>query len=170
MGLRGPAPKPSDLRRLEGVPGHRPLPQNEPRYSRGLPQKPRKMSGAAKKVWDELVDEMAGAAVLRRVDKRALWQLAEDEAILAEVYDGLWKMARRLKAEAKSQGKDLPSGEMMSLLTMKSGRLAMASLRDLAARVIIERREFGLTPSSRSRIEVVDDATATDSLELKLCG
>ena len=170
MGLRGPAPKPTDLRRFEGNPAKRALPKNEPRFTRGLPQKPKRMSAGARKVWDELADEMAGAAVLRRVDKRAFWQLAEDEAILTEVYDGLWKMARRLKKQAQAEGKELPAGEMMSMLTMKSGRLAMASLRDLAARVIIERREFGLTPSSRSRIEVDANAGGADSIELKLCG
>jgi hypothetical protein len=53
---------------------------------------------------------------------------------------------------------------------MKQGRLAMASIRDLAGRVIVERREFGLTPSSRSRIEAAPDAAGMDSLEQKLCG
>ena len=167
--MRGRLPKPTDVRRLEGNPGHRTLPKREPKYSRGLPDKPR-MSPAAKKVWDELVDEMAASSVLRRVDRRALWQLSEDEAILAAIYDGLWKMAARLKQQAEAEGKDLPAGAMMSMLTMKTGRLAMASLRDLAARVIIERREFGLTPSSRSRIEVDAEASGIDSIELKLCG
>ena len=46
-----------------------------------------------------------------------------------------------------------------SLLGMKQGRLAMAAIRDLAARVIIERREFGLTPSSRSRVPAGDKPT-----------
>jgi P27 family predicted phage terminase small subunit len=170
MGLRGPAPKPTDLRRLEGNLSHRPLPGREPRFEAGLPEKPKRMSAPAKKVWDELVDEMAGAAVLRRVDKRALWQLAEDEALLAEAYAGFRKTVSAIDRKAAAEGKELPGGPVMAALTMANGRLAMASIRDLAARVIVERREFGLTPSSRSRVEVVDQGTAMDTLEMKLCG
>jgi hypothetical protein len=48
--------------------------------------------------------------------------------------------------------------------------MAMSAIRDLASRVIIERREFGLTPASRSRVETVGNGGAVDSLELKLCG
>lgn len=128
------------------------------------------MSAGARRIWDELVDEMAGAAVLRRVDKRALWQLCEDEALLSEVYDGLWKMAAMLKKKASQDGKDLPAGPMTALLSMTNGRGALRAIRDLAGRTIIERREFGLTPSSRSRIETAAEAGAVDSLELKLCG
>ena len=173
--MRGRLPKPTGLRKLEGNPGHRSFPKNEPQYGPGLPQKPRGMSVAAKKIWDELVDQMLGAAILRNVDQRALRQLCEDEAILEQAYESFWKMARRLKKEAEAQGKELPAGEMMALLTMKSGRLAMNSLRDLAARVIIERREFGLTPSSRTRVasdmrnnaqDVLDDAIFNRGAEM----
>lgn len=171
MGLRGPSPKPTAIRQLEGNPAHRPLPKNEPQYAPGLPIKPRRMSSAARSVWDELVSEMAAAAVLRPVDARALWQLAEDEAILSSAYSGLWKMARAIKQEAKAQGKDLKADEVWVLLMQKNGRLAFNALSHLAGRVIIERREFGLTPSSRSRIDAnADDAGGMDPIEMKLCG
>lgn len=170
MGLRGPAPKPTALRRFEGNPSRRPFPKHEPQYEPGVPTKPKRMSTPAKRIWDELVEEMAGAAVLRRVDRRALWHLCEDEAILAEIYFGLWRMAKTIREKARAEGKELPAGELMALVSMTNGRLAMRAIRDLAGRVIIERREFGLTPSSRSRIETAADAGAIDSLEMKLCG
>lgn len=170
MGLRGPAPKPTALRKLEGNPSKRPLPQNEPQYAPGVPSKPKKISRAASPIWDDLVDQMAAAAVLRRVDARALWQLAEDEALLANAYEGIWSMAAAIKREAKAQGKRLQQGEIMALLSMKNGRMAMSAVGHLAARVIIERREFGLTPSSRSRIDAAADGGAMDALEMKLCG
>jgi phage terminase small subunit len=170
MGLRGPAPKPTEVRKREGNPGRRPFPANEPAYPPGVPEKPKKLSRPGSKVWDELVDEMAGAAILRRIDQRALAQLSEDEALLDEAYSGVWQMVDALKKKAKAEGKALPGGALLGLLSMTSGRLAMASVRDLAARVIIERREFGLTPSSRSRIETIDGAGPMDSIELKLCG
>ena len=170
MGLRGPAPKPTALRRLEGNPAKRALPQREPQYEPGLPEKPKRMSPQARRIWDELVDEMAGAAVLRRVDRRALWQLAEDEALIAEAYAGLWQMVGALKKKAAEEGKTLPAGALMGLLTMTNGKSAMRAIRELSMRLILERREFGLTPSSRSRIETAVEAGAIDTLELKLCG
>lgn len=169
MGLRGPAPKPTAIRRLEGNPSRRPMPR-EPRYRAGTPAKPKRISKCASPVWDELVREMSTADLLRLTDGRALWHLAEDEALLAEVYDGIWKMAAALKDEAASQGKLLPAGEMMALLTMKAGRLAMGSIRDLGARVIVERREFGLTPASRSRIAMEGSLGEIDPIEAALCG
>jgi phage terminase small subunit len=115
---------------------------------------------------------MQGVGVLARVDKQALWQLAEDEAMLVELYAGIWDMARMLEKRAREEGKKLPGGALYQVFSMTSGRLAMSTIRNLANRVIIERREFGLTPSSRSRIESGGDGNpgAIDPLEMKLCG
>jgi phage terminase small subunit len=137
------------------------------------------MSPAARKIWDELVDEMAGAYILRSVDQRALWHLCEDEALIEEAYVGIWKMVRALKKKAKAEGKELPAGAVMSMLSMTSGRMAMSAVRDLSIRAVIQRREFGLTPSSRSRVEALDGAPfrggtqgmgIVDPLERQLCG
>jgi hypothetical protein len=158
VGKRGPAPKPTELRILEGNPSRRPLPTNEPQYPSGLPTKPKRMSPGA---------------------KRALWHLCEDEALIEEAYDGIWKMVRALKKKAKIEGKELPAGAVMAMLSMTSGRMAMSAIRDLSVRAVIQRREFGLTPSSRSRVESLSDAPfrggtigsgGGDPLEQKLCG
>jgi phage terminase small subunit len=127
------------------------------------------MSRQAHRVWEELVAEMAPANVLRSVDQRALWQLAEDEALLSEAYAGLRKMINAVQDKAKNEGKELPGGAFFALMSMTSGRLAMNAIRDLGARVLIERREFGLTPSSRTRITTQGEGSI-DSLEMKLCG
>lgn len=173
MGLRGPSPKPTAIRKLEGNPSGRPLPRREPHFS-GQPIKPKKMSPRARVVWDDLMEQMRTAGLLCGADSRALWQLCEDEALLSSAYAGLWKMARSIKAEAAAQGKDLKADEVWVLMMQKSGRMAMGALRDLSTRVIIERREFGLTPSARSRIDAglggVGVFPGVDPLELKLCG
>jgi hypothetical protein len=169
MGLRGPSPKPTGVRILEGNPSRRPLPANEPAYPPIDPRPPKKTSRQAKPFWEELVAEMVPANVLRSVDQRALWQLAEDEALLSEAYAGLWKTIKALQDKAKTEGKELPGGPLFALVSMTGGRLAMNAIRDLAARVIIERREFGLTPSSRTRVQASTDGTI-DALEAKLCG
>lgn len=170
MGLRGPIPTPTAVRKQNGNPGRRPFRDNEPQPAAGPPEKPNKLSKPGRRVWDELIDELIPMRVLSRADQRALAQLSEDEALLDEAYSGVWQMVDALKKKAKAERKALPGGPLLALLSMTSGRLAMASVRDLAARVIIERREFGLTPSSRSRLDTVDGAGPMDSLELKLCG
>jgi phage terminase small subunit len=156
--MKGRLPKPAEQRILDGNPGRRPVPK-QPEFRPGVPDQPARMSTPARRIWDELVDEMAPVSMLRRVDRRALWQLAEDEALIAEAYAGIWKMTRVLKKKAAAEKQELPAGALFSLLGMKQGRLAMAAIRDLAARVIIERREFGLTPSSRSRVPAGDKPT-----------
>lgn len=136
------------------------------------------MSPGATRIWDDLVDEMAGAYILRSVDQRALWHLCEDEALIEDAYAGIWKMVRALKKRAKAEGKELPGGAVMALLSMTSGRMAMSAIRDLSVRAVIQRREFGLTPSSRSRVEALEGAGLRggtvggggDPLEMKLCG
>ena len=96
------------------------------------------------------------------------WRGTESR-ILLKAYAGLWKMIRAIEDKAKSEGKELPGGPLFALISMTSGRLAMNAIRDLGARVLIERREFGLTPSSRTRISAPSDGSM-DSLEMKLCG
>jgi hypothetical protein len=115
--------------------------------------------------------------MLRAVDRRSLWQLAEDEALLAEAYAGIWKTAKALEREAKSKGQVLPGGALFALLSMKNGRMAMNSISHIAARAIIQRREFGLTPSSRTRFDADQFSSGrgvgsaeVDPLEAALCG
>ena len=173
MGKRGPAPKPTDVRVMEGNPSKRKFNAFEPQYDRTAPERPSGMSAGARKIWDQLVAEMGGAhrgSVLRRIDQRALWQLAEDEALLSEAYKGIWRMEAAMKAKAKAEKKGLPLGALLSVIGMSQGRMAMAAIRDLAARVIVQRREFGLTPSSRTRVSTRGEESPEESLEMKLCG
>jgi phage terminase small subunit len=159
--------KPSDLKRYEGMRSHRPLPSDEPIYPNGLPDKPRNMSRAASRHWDELVTEMAVSGVLKRVDRDALRQLCEDEVAFEQAYAGLWSMAAELKAEAKAKGQELPGGEILALLLTSVGTAAMRAVSNLGRSLMYQRREFGLTPLARARIivgsrerpqEFIDDA------------
>lgn len=175
MGVRGPIPKPNGIKEREGNPGRRPF-NKEPQFPVGIPDRPKKMSRGAVAVWDEIITAMASANILRTVDQRALWQLAEDEALLAEAYSGIWKSVKALQREAKAKGQALPGGALFALLGMRSSRMAINSISHIAARVIIQRREFGLTPSARTRFDVGDvglpgqNSSLLDPLEAALCG
>ena len=54
---------------------------------------------------------------------------------------------------------------MSSLLEHGSRFIIGGRIRDFASRVIIERREFGLNPSSRMRIDAAADGAALDAPE-----
>jgi phage terminase small subunit len=169
MGLRGPAPKPTAIRIMNGNPSRRALPENEPQYTIGVPERPKGMSAGARRVWDDLVAEMASSGVLRLVDAGALAMLCEDTAMLETLRKGLAEMASEINKQAKKQGKSVVGGPMVHLSRTIEGRRTLATIRELTAQVIVQRREFGLTPGSNSR--VAGSATGTiDPLEAALCG
>jgi phage terminase small subunit len=173
--MRGPTPKPTAIRKYEGNPSGRPLPKREPHFP-GMPVRPKRMSAKAKPIWNDLTAQMKTSGLLCAADSRALAQLCEDEAILSCMYAGFWGMAATIKKEAAAQGKALMVDEVWVLLMQKAGRMAIAALNNFGGRVIIERREFGLTPSARSRIDAGlgsgggSGFSEVDPLELKLCG
>src|SRR5580765_5336857 len=104
MGARGPAPKPTSLRKYEGNPSRRPFPPLEPQYAAIPPQKP-SMSKAASKIWDDLVSKMRDYGVLREIDQRALYCLCEDEALIEAAYNGVRKMVEAGSLLGTRQGR-----------------------------------------------------------------
>jgi phage terminase small subunit len=172
MGLRGPPPKPTSIRVFEGVPGHRPLAVNEPQYLPGVPDRPKGMSPGARKIWDALVDEMASSGVLRTVDALALVQLCEDQAMLDTLRQGMAEMTREIAKKAKEKKLDLPGGPLIQLSRTIEGRRTLATIREISAQIIVQRREFGLTPASNSRVQAGASGAIgfVDPLERALCG
>ncbi len=55
MGLRGPAPKPTAMKRANGNPGHQVLGNDDLRVEEGEPEMPAGMSVAAQKIWKAIV-------------------------------------------------------------------------------------------------------------------
>jgi phage terminase small subunit len=172
MGLRGRIPTPTAIRVLNGNPSRRPLPTNEPQYTTGVPERPTGMSAGARKVWDGLISEMAASGVLRLVEAGALTMLCEDIALLETFRKGLAQMAREIVAQAKKQGKKIVGGPMVHLSRTIEGRRTLATIRELSAQIIVQRREFGLTPASNSRVEGGFGAGGgfMDPIEAALCG
>jgi serine/threonine protein kinase len=161
--MRGRLPKPNAQRIREGMRGHRPL-RNEPNHAAGSPTRPKGMSAAAARIWNRLVETM-DPLILRQTDQDALMALCEDEALLAQSYSGLWKMAKAIEKKAAAEGRPLVAGPVAALLTLPQGRFALAAIRDVAHRLIIERREFGLSPSARCRLDAGSVANIEDALD-----
>ena len=174
MGRRGPPPKPSAVRAMEGMKqraGRGSV--NEPRHISLAPKKPHGMTPAAGKIWDRLVSEMEGSGVLRVIDWMALGGLCEDQAMLDQLRVGLKSALKRIQVQAKEQGVELKTiGDQLSQFTITTGgRRLIGSIRELTTSLIVQRREFGLTPASNTRVEAQGaGGLPMDSIERALCG
>ena len=76
MGRRGPLPKPTALKKLEGNPGRRKLPQNEPqpRVLDKTPPPPNYLPAIAQAAWRFIAAELHAVGLLTTVDEHALEQ------------------------------------------------------------------------------------------------
>ena len=175
MALFGPVKKSAELRVLEGERAHRPLPAaTSPKYGSGVPERPKGMSAAARRVWDGYIEQLGPMGVLRPVDGFALRRLCEDVTLLQELQAGQRKFARGLKKKAKAEGRELMGGATIDLAMSHEGRRLAATINALAGRIKRDEMQFGLTPVASQRLEniVVSQPGTADmaAVEQALCG
>ena len=137
--MAGRRPKPTQLKILQGNPGRRPLNQKEPQPSLDKPEKPERLGHYGDEVWDELLEELFHMRVMTKADRRALELGCR---AYQEYRDALNQKGRKRSWQAISDG-------------WKRFRSILV--------------EFGLTPSSRSKVEMLPDRTP-DPLEEFLTG
>lgn len=168
MGLRGPQPLPTAVRIMNGNPSKRPLPENEPAYTPGVPDRPASMSAAAKKFWKVLIEQMMPTGVLRQIDGFALGDLCENMAELQELRQAkerklasLRKLARAQRIAAAKQDPAQPQAALepidpvLEYAETAAGRRVATRIKELDSTIMVQRREFGLTPASNSRVEAL---------------
>ncbi len=141
MARRGPAPKPTALKALAGNPGKRSLNRREPQPKPGLPRCPAQLSEEAKREWKRISKELATLGLLTRLDRAAL-----------AAYCQAW--GRWLEAEERLRQHGVivksPNGFPVQSPYLAVANKAMAQMSKLLV-------EFGLSPSSRSRIQSPTD-------------
>lgn len=148
MGARGPAAKPTELRKLQGNPGKRPLPKAEPRPGERMPSAPRWMSTEAKRQWKRLAPRLHAAGLLTEVDGLGLAMLCE---AVGQYVEGK-EIVEKEGAIAVSDQGNVYQHPAVGL--MKTAR----------AEVLRWAREFGMTPAARSRISVEGNGVGEPSL------
>lgn len=148
--MRGRKPKPTSLKVLDGNPGKRPLNDREPEAPQGMPESPDWLDDEAKAEWDRIVPDLREMGLLSRVDRPALaaYCTAWSRWVHAE------EQVRKLGPIVKSPEKGFP---------MKSPFLTVADQAMEAMRKFMV--EFGLTPSSRSRIRVPGGGEEADEFD-----
>lgn len=133
----GRRPKPTALKRLAGNPGKRPLNAREPQPRMELPERPTWLTGEAAREWKRVVEELYAVGLLTVVDRAALEGYC--------VAYGRWVDAEK---RLKKEGLVIPT---------KAGGLMQNPYLSVANRAMDEMRkwmnEFGMTPSSRTRVQ-----------------
>lgn len=136
--MAGRKPKPTNLRILGGNAGHRPLPENEPEPEIGTMDAPDGLSEKAQGQWDLVAKQLYDCGLLTELDKPALVQYCEAYARWSDANEHIKTYGAVVKA---------PSG-----FPVQSPYLAIANKAfDQMSKLLVE---FGMTPSSRTRIEV----------------
>ena len=140
--MRGRKPKPSKLKILHGNPGRRPLPKNEPKPEPGKPDPPAwfEPGSEAMQAWDDLSADLDLIGVLTKADRAAL-------VALVEAYLD-WREACR---EVAKEGLSYASVSNKGGYSIRP-QPAVAIRSDSWKRYKSMLSEFGMTPSSRTRV------------------
>lgn len=149
MARPGPAPEPTHLKVIKGNPGKRPLPKNEPKPRPVPPEMPAHLNGPAKKEWQRVVPILDRLGILSEVDGAAL-------AGYCQCYARWAQCEKRL--EKKGLTFTTPSGYVQQRPEVSMAQKYLQLVKAFCA-------EFGLTPSSRSRIELPDPDEDDDDLD-----
>lgn len=134
--MPGRKPKPTALKKLAGNPGKRPLNEAEPIPPSGVAACPTDLSPDAQTEWNRIAPDLIEMGVLSRIDTAALAAYCESWARWRDAERNLRKFGSVIKA---------PSGYPIQSPYMTIASKALEQMRKFLV-------EFGMTPSSRSRI------------------
>jgi len=144
MSTRGRKPKPTHLKLVTGNPGKRALNGSEPQPTLLLPSPPAELNDDAKVEWDRVSEELYRLGLLTAIDRAAL-------AAYCQAY-GRWMTAERAIAEMAKRD-PLTCG---LLIKTTNGNAIQNPLVGVANKAMADTMryavEFGMSPSSRSRI------------------
>ena len=151
--------RPTKIKILNGEPNKDRINLREPQPSSGKTTMPAHLSTHAKAEWRRIVPELEGMGVFTKIDRAAL-------AAYCQAYGRWVDCELRIKAlqeEATKQGKDITNAY---LLKTQADNIIISPLLSVSNRALDQMRvflvEFGLTPVSRSRIEIPDKKTEDD--------
>jgi P27 family predicted phage terminase small subunit len=146
MGARGPAPKPTQLRVLEGNPSNRPLPKGEVMPEATMPEMPTGMSPVAIAHWKKQGPKLHRLGLLTEIDGDAFGKLCDLEAQYAK--------ARGI-INRKGLTFTTPAGYIQQ-------RPEVGVMNRCWTELLRYYAHFGQTPSSRSRINLGEALPESD--------
>jgi P27 family predicted phage terminase small subunit len=151
--MAGRRPKPTALKALQGNPGHRPLNKREPKPT-GTPTCPRFLDEEAKREWKRISTELTTLGLLTSVDRAALAAYCAAYSSWADAEVKLQKFGKIIKT---------PSGYPIPNPYVSIRNTSLNIMRQYLV-------EFGMTPASRSRLQVEPAVPVKDAFELLMHG
>jgi P27 family predicted phage terminase small subunit len=140
--MRGRKPLPSNVVRLRGNPGKRRLNDAEPKPTPAVPACPACLGEEASKEWKRLARELGDLGLLTRIDRGMLAAYCQAHALWVEAVSSIERYGTMVKS---------PNG-----YPMQSPYVAVVNKQvEIMVRIAAE---FGMTPSSRTRIRVGEPA------------
>lgn len=140
--MRGRKPKPTHLKVLAGNPGCRPLNSDEPKGVNEVPEPPAHMTEAEKEVWRQFGETLKLAGILTNLDAMAF-------EVLVRAYAAAVEAARKV-AEFGPVWVEKGDGKIPKFAYSPYWAVQNREEKKLVALLA----EFGLTPSSRTRVKV----------------
>lgn len=151
--MKGRKPKPTAKKRLEGNPGKRRLSKREPQPTISEDVDPVAISDGARAFIDKYKPHLLAMGILTDVDVAALEMMATHYAIA-------WEAARVIQRQGLTVKDSVNEVHKHPLLSV---------FRDNSTAFRAYGAEFGMTPSSRSRI-IVPEPAEWNQLEMELFG
>ncbi|MEX0613907.1 MAG: phage terminase small subunit P27 family, partial [Pirellulales bacterium] len=151
-GMRGRLPKPTSLKIIEGTARRDRINENEPVPPEGDVSCPERVQGRARGFWDEHAPVLEAMGLLTVADVPMLAELCQTEAEYWNAVDDVAEHGLRLISytEAGSVWRENPS--------VRIGSDAGKRLKSLMV-------EFGMSPSSRTRVKAAPKAKEKSALE-----
>jgi P27 family predicted phage terminase small subunit len=149
MAARGVRPLPTKLKVVRGTLRKGRANAHEPALPVEIPRCPAHLGLEAKREWRRTSRELAGFGLLTRIDRAALALYCEAWGRWVEAEEALRKYGVMIKA---------PSGFPMQSPYLAIANKAMEQIRALLT-------EFGMSPSSRTRVHAAAVAEEDDPLE-----
>jgi P27 family predicted phage terminase small subunit len=150
--MRGRKPKPTAKKKLEGNPGKRKLNKREPKPHVSTESKPRELDRLAREFIAVYLPQLQSMGIFTDADQAAL-------ELMSVHYSIAWRAARVIQRE----------GLLVKNAFGVAKHPLLQVLRDNSTAFRAYAAEFGLTPSSRSRINV-PEPKEFDQLEMDLFG
>jgi P27 family predicted phage terminase small subunit len=147
--MRGRKPKPTRIKVLSGNPGKRPLAKDDVKPPRALPRPPAILQNLARKEWWRIGRVLYEAGLLTQIDVPALVAYCQSYATWCEA-----------QQEIRRSGTVIKSGRGQPMLSpfLKVANIAWQQWTHILT-------EFGMTPSSRSRVTIANPAAEEDEFE-----
>ena len=150
--------KPTAVRKLQGNAGKRALNKREPKPKPGIPEMPPHLSKIAVLAWKRLIPIIAAMNILTVADGDALGGYCSAIAQWAMAEAAIAKHGILIAEVVQSRGGD-------TVVTVLKTNPAVRIKSDALKHMRSFESEFGLTPASRSKLQINADSDDADPFE-----